>query len=295
MDRRLPKERQGFPNRAADASPASPSKFNILRPFGTNNDNELSAEQKTLKAAFQSSIKLCTPQRERRAKFSLLSRVVNHLKNRHLEGSFEALSVQEILEEMFILNELKSNVVWLENEALPNTPKIDVAPSGKFCFKPKYNIFNRVDLYQLLKHYDNRGLGGIEYNDIAECVKDADKVIKSLGDNVFDYTNPKTKKRVIYFNDKIYDLKVDNDLKEMWRSVCVESVDEKQVQEYLTQRGLTKISVDDTNGPTTLLFRGNMRKLSNKRPRRPVNFKSNAHIKDILQQYPLNKNRDGIV
>lgn len=113
--------------------------------------------------------------------------------------------------------------------------------------------------------------------------------MQSLGDTVFDYTNPKTKQRVIYFNDKTYDLKVDNDFKEMWKSVSVESVDEEQIQEYLTQRGLTNISVDDTNRPTTLPVRGNMRKLSNKRPGRPVNFKSNAHIKDILQQYPLNK------
>lgn len=185
MDRRLPKERQRFPNRAADAPPASQPKCKIIRPSGTNNDNELSAKQKTLKAAFQSSIKLCGPQEERRSKFSLLSGVVNHLKNRHLEGSFEALSVQEILEEMFILNELKSNIVWLENEALPNNPKINVAPGPKFSFKPKYDIHNRADLYRLLKHYDNKGLGGIEYNDIAECVKDADKVIKvSLLENL---------------------------------------------------------------------------------------------------------------
>nr|CDS25362.1 transcription initiation factor IIE subunit [Hymenolepis microstoma] len=269
-----------------DVPPTFQPQVKVPTPVVTTNNkcNEISAQHEAFRVALQSSTKFCTPQRERQARFALLCRVVNYLKKRHLEGLFEALSVDEILDELFIRDELKSNIVWLETEALPSNPKIGVAPAGKFYFKPRYDIRNRMDLYRLLKHFEVNGLGGIEYDDIAECVKDADKVVRSLGDTVFDYTNPKNKKRVIYFNDKSCDLEVSTDLKEMWRSVGVEGVDVNQIQEYLTKHGLTAMSGDERSRPPC---QWKKRKLSNRPPRRQVEFKFNSHVKDILLQFPL--------
>ncbi|VDO12370.1 unnamed protein product [Rodentolepis nana] len=246
--------------------------------------NEISAQHEALNVALQSSVKFCTPQRESQGRFSLLCRVVNYLKKRHLDGLFAAPSVEEILDELFIRDETKSNFVRLETEALPNNPKIGIAPGGKFYFQPKYDIHIRMEIYGLLKHCEINGLGGIEYEDIAECVKDADKVVKSLGDTVLAYTNPRTKKRVIYFNDARFDLRVGTDLVEMWRSVCVEGVSENQVQDYLTKHGLTKMSGDEPSRPRC--EEEKKCKLPNRRPRRQVDFKSNSHVKDILLHFP---------
>ncbi|VDO06807.1 unnamed protein product [Rodentolepis nana] len=141
-----------------------------------------------------------------------------------------------------------------------------------------------MDIYGLLKYHEINGLGGIDHKDIAKCVKDADKVVKSLGDTVLAHTNKRTKKRVIYFNDARFDLRVGTDLVEMWRSVCVEGVSRNQVQDYLTKHGLTKMSGDEPNRPRCEEVK--KCKLPNRRPRRQVDFKSKSHVNDTLFHVP---------
>lgn len=49
---------------------------------------------------------------------------------------------------------------------------------GKFVFKPKFDVRNRSDLYQLLRKHEINGLGGIYLEDICEAIPDAEKVIQ---------------------------------------------------------------------------------------------------------------------
>uniref|UniRef100_A0A0X3PTE6 Transcription initiation factor IIE subunit beta n=1 Tax=Schistocephalus solidus TaxID=70667 RepID=A0A0X3PTE6_SCHSO len=99
-----------------------------------------------------------------------------------------------------------SDVKWLETEALPNNPKIHSTADGKFVFKPKYDVRNRQELYQLLKRHEFRGLGGIYLDDLAEAVADVERVVQSLGDHVIQVVTPHDKKVVLFYNDKSFDL-----------------------------------------------------------------------------------------
>ncbi|VDP92638.1 unnamed protein product [Echinostoma caproni] len=110
-------------------------------------------------------------------KFAVLSSVVKYMKQRHLERDTHPLTVEEILEEARLHDTPQSTIRWLEDEALPNNPKIRVTPDRKFVFKPRYDIRNRHDLYMLLKRHDLKGLGGISMDDIAESIADAERLI----------------------------------------------------------------------------------------------------------------------
>ncbi|KAM7536311.1 hypothetical protein Aperf_G00000085168 [Anoplocephala perfoliata] len=281
MDPSLLKERRAFLKRAKDAQGI---KVPHLDGF--------SSQQVTLMSALQphsGKIFAMDSLPETHGRFRLLSIVVKHMKTRHLEGDYHALSVEEILEEVSLLNQPKSDVLWLKNEALPKNPKIGMTPESKFYFKPKYNIRDRNGLYKLLRDHEMNGLGGVEFDDIAECIKDADRVVKSLGDSVYDYMNPHNKKRVIYFNVKGYDLGVDECFKELWRSVSVVGVSEHEVELYLDKNGLNSISADKPKLVSNLSSNRNTRKATKRRNPQPLVLKHNEHMKDILMDYSENK------
>ncbi|VDN15179.1 unnamed protein product [Dibothriocephalus latus] len=143
---------------------------------------------------------------QNQGRFALLSKVVKYMKQRHLERDIHPLSVDEILEETMLQDAPLSDVKWLETEALPNNPKIHSTPDGKFVFRPKYEVRNKQELYQLLKKHEVKGLGGIYLDDLAEAVADVDKVVQSLGDNVIQVVTPHDKKVVLFYNDKTLDL-----------------------------------------------------------------------------------------
>ncbi|VEL26264.1 unnamed protein product [Protopolystoma xenopodis] len=120
-------------------------------------------------------------------RFAILSRIVKYMKvnqviyllfkQRHLEHDLHPLSVDEILEEAMLQDISHHTMKWLEDEALPNNPKIKAFPEKKFAFKPKYDARNRQELYHLLKRNDVKGIGGVYLDDIAEGISDAEKVV----------------------------------------------------------------------------------------------------------------------
>lgn len=218
---------------------------------------------------------------QNQGKFKLLSCVVKYMKTRHLEGDFHPLAVEEILEELTLLDQPKSDIKWLEEEALPNNPKIKMTADKKFAFKPKYDIRNRNDLYQLLKTHELKGLGGIYFDDVDEAIKDADKVVKSLSDTVLQIVTPHDKKTVLFYNDKSFDLNVDEEFKQLWRTVSVEGVNEGKIEEYLQRNGITSMSADKKIFAPAL----KQKRSTQRRAKRPVKLKDNEHLKDILKDF----------
>lgn len=296
MDPSLLKERQAFVKCAKNAPPLKISCSDV------RNDYKKS-QHVTLMSALRPHIRAATSSNrhplafdepsEASGRFKFLATIVKHMKTRHLEGNHQALSVDEILEEVSLLNLDTSVVLWLTKEALPNNPKICMTPDGKFVFKPKYNIHDRTELYRLLRTHEIEGLGGVEFDDIDECIKDAGNVIKSLGDTVFDYTNPHNKKRVIYFNDTRFDLKLDEKFKELWRSTNVVGVSEQEVEKYLEKYGLNSISADKAKSVSCPATSNNFkRKITKRRNPRPAILKHNEHVKDILMDYSEHKPPD---
>lgn len=49
---------------------------------------------------------------------------------------------------------------------------------------------------------------------------------------------PQDKQRVIFYNDKTFDFKVDESLQRLWRSIPLEGTDEKKIDEYLEKQGI---------------------------------------------------------
>lgn len=214
-------------------------------------------------------------------KFAVLSRVVKYMKQRHLDRDTHPLTVEEILEEAMLHDIPQSTVRWLEEEALPNNPKIRAMPDRKFLFKPRYDIRTRQDLYQLLKRHELRGLGGIYMDDVTESIPDAEKVISGFGDHVIRIVTPHDKKTILFYNDKSYDLNVDEEFKQQWRAVSVEGVHETKIEEYLKRYGISSMSGDRKRFIPAQRKKPGQKRAFNK----PVRLKDNEHVVNIIEDF----------
>lgn len=209
-------------------------------------------------------------------KFSVLAKIVNHMKTRHQAGDTFPLSIDEIMDETNQTDIGSKQKMWLMNEALPNNPKIAMEDGG-YVFKPPYHLRGRKDLLRLLNRHDQQGLGGIMMDDIVESLPNAEKSIGLLGDRIIIITRSNDKKKVLFYNDKAFQLNIDEEFKELWNSSTVESLDEGKIEEYLRKQGIN--SMQDM---------GN-HKFTPQRKKRPVRKgprkfkKHNDHLTSVLQ------------
>ncbi|KFM70416.1 General transcription factor IIE subunit 2, partial [Stegodyphus mimosarum] len=211
--------------------------------------------------------------------FGILAKIVKHMKQRHLNGDTYPLSLEEILDETNQLDIGSRQRTWLVNEALANNPKLQINAEGKYLFKPPYNIKDRKGLLKLLDKHDQRGLGGIALDDVQESIPNVEKALKVLGDNVIQITQPTSKKKVLFYNDKSMEFKVDEEFQKLWRGVTVDSLDDDKIEEYLQKQGITSMQDIDVKKVAPVQKR---KKPSN----RNRNFKKlNQHMSDILQDY----------
>ncbi|CAL8093758.1 unnamed protein product [Calicophoron daubneyi] len=271
MDPSLLKEREAFLKRAK----ALPS---VEKPRSAPQTAESARRVPASSSADLRSLEL-RPQLQ--GKFAVLSRIVKYMKQRHLDRDTHPLTVEEILEEAMLHDTAPATVRWLEDEALPNNPKIRVTPDKKFVFKPRYDIRNRQDLYQLLRRHELKGLGGIYMDDIAESIPDAEKVVNSFGDYVFRIVTPHDKKTILYFNDKSFDLNVDDEFKQQWRAVSVEGIHETKIEEYLKRNGIASMSGDRKGFIPAQRKKPGQRRTAH----RPVKLKDNEHVGDIIEDF----------
>ncbi|CAG0889753.1 unnamed protein product [Cyprideis torosa] len=213
-------------------------------------------------------------------KFSVLAKCVQHLKTRHLEGNFECCTVEQLLDETCQLDIPLKTRQWLSSEALPNNPKVEVVDGVKFLFKPPYRIRDKKSLLSLLKKHDLKGLGGIFLDDIRESLPRADKCIKVLGDEVILIQRPVDKKIVVFYNDRSCQIELDDEIVKLWRSVAVDSIDDKKIAEYLSNQGIRSMADHGVKQMRPLKRKGGGGKRKGfKKP------KDNEHISDVLQHY----------
>lgn len=246
----------------------------------------------TLAAAFgqsydgRPSYKTMTPQ----GKFETLSKIVNFLKKKHLSGDSEPYSLDEILEEP----ELTDNVQigtrqknWLENEALKENVRIRVVPPengdqgpSRYQYKPKIDIRNKIGLRRYLLDKYQAGDGAVWFEDITESLPNAERAIKSLEESghIIVLTR-QDKKQIVFHNEQAKEEeRIDEEFVKLWRQVSVDGVPEDKIEDYLRTRGIQSIQRMITQ-ETKLVPKRKVRK-PNK------NFKAhNEHVKDILQDY----------
>lgn len=213
--------------------------------------------------------------------FSILAKIIKHMKVRFSQGDADALTLEELLDETNQLDISTRHRQWLESDALKNNPKVEVTEEGKYAFKPTFKLKDKVSLRRLLDKYDREGKGGIALEDIQESLPNADRILKNLGDKVIILSRPADKKKVVFYNDKSNHLQIDEEFQKLWRSVAVDGIDEQKIEEYLTKQGIT--SMQELGGGRKGIPIQKRKKPANKRAR---NFKkTNDHVADILQDY----------
>jgi len=227
-------------------------------------------------------------------KFSVLSKIVRHMRHRHMEGEDQALTLEEILDETNQLDVSGKVKLWLSTEALKNNPKIDARETGHqtqeygpqytYLFKPPYNIKNKKMLLRLLQDYDRKGLGGIFLEDIQESLPRCDKVISRLeDDDRILVINAADKKKVVFLRDNAEKLQfhVDEEFKKLWRSIAVDSLDDMKIEEYLEKTGFAFMQDEGERKilPRPVKRKGGGGKRKHRAPR------DNEHMKDILENY----------
>ena len=153
-------------------------------------------------------------------KFGVLTKIVRHMKTRHMEGEDQPLTLEEILDETHQLDVDSKTKYWLSTEALRSNPKIDASGSGNsttYLFKPPFNIMTKKALVKLLKSYSIKGKGGILLDDLQESLPKCEGIIRKLEDNGDIWIIPRPqvgvaifKKNVLIFlNSTTYMLKVE--------------------------------------------------------------------------------------
>lgn len=211
--------------------------------------------------------------------FSVLAKIVKHMKQQHLAGDSEPRTLDEILDETNQLDIGQRQKTWLETEALAANPKIECTPDNKYVFKPTFKIKDRKGLLRLLDKYDRDGKGGISIEDIQESLPNAEKAMRVLGDSIVVITRPMDKKKIVFYNDKGVQIKIDDDFQKQWRSASVEGIDEQKIDEYLQKHGIATMA--DVGRKITPVQR-------RKKPasRKGKQFKkTNQHVADDLQDY----------
>ncbi|KAK3090699.1 hypothetical protein FSP39_013842 [Pinctada imbricata] len=214
-------------------------------------------------------------------KFSILAKIVKHMRTRHQQGDTHPLTLDEILDETKQLDIGTKNKHWLITESLIKNPKIKVVENGeKYVFKPKYDIRDKKGLLNLLKKHDLHGWGGILFEDIEEALPKAENALKVLVDHIVVVVRPNDKKRVLFYNDKYCRFTVDEEFQKLWRGVSVEGLDEKKIEEYLEKQGIT--SMQDVGLKKMSANQKRKRTAS----RKNKNFKKhNEHLGDLMQDY----------
>lgn len=241
MDPALLKDREAFLKRAKSQPAVEKRK---IKPSSDENVSKKSKPSKPSVPRTPKPLDYKTAQGSTNYRFGVLARIVKHLKSKHQDGDTEALLLDELLDETNQLDVTNSVKHWLQTEALVSNPKVKVKESSegrKFAFNPKLDIRDRKGLIRLLRNHDEVGKGGILMEDVEESLPNAQKAVKSLGENVVMVTRPVDKKKVLFYNDKGLHFQIEEDFRKLWRSVAVEGLDESKIEEYLTRNGISSM------------------------------------------------------
>lgn len=242
MDAALLKQRDAFLKRAA----ATPTVFKKdVKKQSDDPSSSKKAKKPRVQASDSASAKskptfdYKTAKASMVASFGNLARIVDHMKKRHIEQASWSLTFEEILEELQMHDLTNKTKQWL-HEALPRNPRMTVDKEGKYVFKPPYKIKGKNSLLQILKRHDLEGKAGILMSELSECIPNAEKAIKELGQQVtvINTNVNKRKDRVLFYNDAESYVTIDEEFKALWRTVAIEHLDEKKIDEYLHKHGI---------------------------------------------------------
>ncbi|RNA42927.1 transcription initiation factor IIE subunit beta [Brachionus plicatilis] len=215
-------------------------------------------------------------------------KIIMHMKQRFQRNENYPISLEEILDELQIIDLNTKSRMNLDTQMLCNNPKLEtITEEGvrKYTFKPKFPIKNRKDLINLIKDHQIKGLGGLLVDDVQESMttEEFERVNKKLGENSDIVVMPgKAKKKVFFYNDtkSAENLQLDEEIVKYWRDVAVDGLDEKKIDEYLENKGITSMK-DGLEGKNQALIGG--KKKPSQRGRQSK--KHNDHLGSLLTEY----------
>lgn len=219
---------------------------------------------------------------------SILVKIVKWLKERHLQGDSEPLTLDDILDETEQIDISARTKAWLENENFEQNPRIRVVkPENgegptKYQFKPLIDVKDRKTLRKYLMDKYQSGEGAIWMEDIVDSLPNANRAIKWLVENEFIVviTRPMDKRKIVFYNEGKQDFKVDDEFIKLWRSISVDGVADDKIEEYLEKHGIKSIQDLASRKMEPVQKRRKVMRRQNK------NFKAhNEHMKDILEDY----------
>ncbi|CAF1114584.1 unnamed protein product [Adineta steineri] len=219
-----------------------------------------------------------------KSRFLSLANVVEKLQERFLSGQTDALTLDELIEE-FELKIDSSDKHWLNSEALLSNKQIDVKridDINKFVYKPPLDLKapKKTPLLNLLKSRHEKCEGAVTVDDVRETIprQKADFIIDSLvkGGDVVKVTS--NKKEVLFYTDRPYDLRVNQEFIESWRKISVEGLDDKKICEFLDNQGHHAL-IKNASRPSNLPAK------SKRGGRRPDTMKHNQHVAHKLEDY----------
>ena len=284
MDNELLKERQKFKESFMKVHTDGPKAEKRPAPGSSSSSSKKSKPEKEPKQSAKAKLDLAQLKQMgtgSQFKFGVLTKIVRHMKNRHMEGEDHPLTIEDALDETHQLDVDSKTKFWLSTEALRNNPKIDASgsgPSTTYLFKPPFNITTKKALMKLLKGYSIKGKGGILLEDLQESLPKCEAIIRKLEDNddIWIIPRPQDKKKIVYFHDEGDDFDVSDEFVKLWRSVTVDGQDDVKIDEYLSKNGITSMEDQSRNGPIKRKpIKRNMKK-------RKVALKDNLHVSKDL-------------
>lgn len=221
--------------------------------------------------------------------FSIIAKIVKLLKERHLEGDSEPLTLNDILDETEQTGISPKIKNWLDNEVLEQNPRVrtikpegDVKGPNKYQFKPLIDVKDRKTLRKYLMDKYQAGEGAVWIEDILESLPNAQRVIKWLVDNdhIVVITRQMDKKKIVFYNEGKQEEKIDDEFIKLWRSISVDGVSDDKIEEYLEKHGIQSIQDLESRRTEPIQRRRKIVRRQNK------NFKAhNDHMKGILEDY----------
>ncbi|KAF7639131.1 Transcription initiation factor IIE subunit beta [Meloidogyne graminicola] len=216
------------------------------------------------------------------ANFSMMARIIDYMRKRHLNIQQWGLTLTEVLDEMQVYDLNKKTLLWLQ-EALKQNPRLEVDAENKLIYKPPHRVKNKATLLALLKKQHTDGKGGILLSELGDCVANPEALVKALGPQCIDLPTQinKRKDTVLFFNDEETDYQLDEEFIQLWRSAGVEHLDETKIEEYLQKHGLE--TARDLAPGKKVGETGNAPK--RKQSKKAIQKVHNVHLEDVLEDY----------
>jgi len=283
MDASLLKAREAFKARAL-ATPVVEKSAKKKESSGSGRNSPAVSKRPTPSPSPAPTFDYKTSTGSSQFKFSVLAKIVRHMKVRYQQDDNYELSLEEILDETHQTDLGTKTKVWLESEALNNNPKIVIVETPgeckKYKFKPSIPVKDRKSLLQFLDKQEAEGLGGVLMEDIEEALPYAQKAIRKLTEDnhIATVTRAQDKKLVVFHRPKGKEFKVDDEFVKLWRGVAVDGIDDGKVEEYLKKHGIT--SMQDVAGKKAV-----GKELKRKKGKQKAKIVNNEHLKNVLQDY----------